>query len=191
MPRSGFIAVAAVAAALIAPPVLAQSGNPIPEGFKLAPMSRATIFVRDQEESLKLYRDILGLRVRRDREFNDARFNQVQGTTGLAVKVKILQSGDVVYGNVGLFQLVGDDRAKVPAPAQAKQAVTGDAALIFNTTDIWGIYAKVKAAGYTIIAEPMVLFPNPDMAVEPLEMLFRDRDGILVNLIQAGVPKTN
>ncbi|MDX2143866.1 MAG: VOC family protein [Rhodospirillaceae bacterium] len=183
--------VVAVSFASIAMTAVAQTppSNPVPPGFILSPLSRATIFVRDQEESLKLYRDILGLRVRADREFNDARFNQILGTQGLTIKVKILQSGDVVYGNVGLFQLVGDDRTKVPAPLQAATSVTGDAAVVFNTTDIRGINDKVKAAGYTVIAEPMVLFPNPEMEVEPLEMLFRDRDGILVNLIQPGVAK--
>jgi hypothetical protein len=33
---------------------------------------------------------------------------------------------------------------------------------------------------------PMALFPREDMEVQPLEMLFRDRDGTLVNLIQQG-----
>ncbi len=32
------------------------------EGMNVAPLARATIFVRDIDESLKLYRDILGLR---------------------------------------------------------------------------------------------------------------------------------
>lgn len=172
-------------------PGAAQSDNPIPEGFKLAPMSRATIFVRDQEESLKLYRDILGLRVRTDRDFvGDPLFNQILGTQGHTIKVKILQAGDVVYGNVGLFQLVGDDRAKIGPPPQDTAARTGDAAVVFMTNDIDGITAKVKAGGYTIISPPMVLFPREDMAVQAREMLFRDRDGILVNLIQAGVRKS-
>jgi catechol 2,3-dioxygenase-like lactoylglutathione lyase family enzyme len=160
--------------------------NPIPPGFILSPMARATIFVRDQDESLKLYRDILGLRVRTDRTFDDERFNQVLGTKKLGIKVKILQSGDVVYGNVGLFELKGDERAKAPVVQRAPSAITGDAAVVFNTSDIMGITAKVRAAGYVIISEPMVLFPNEAMDVQPLEMLFRDRDGILVNLIQAG-----
>ena len=163
--------------------------NPVPPGFIVSPLARATLFVRDQDESLKLYRDILGLRVRADREFADDRFNKVLGTKNLNIKVKILQSGDVVYGNIGLFELKGDNRAKSPAVQNAKAAVTGDAAVVMNTSDIMGITAKLKAANYVIISEPMVLFPNPAMDPEPLEMLFRDRDGILVNLIQSGRKK--
>ena len=163
--------------------------NPVPPGFIVAPMARATIFVRNQDESLKLYREILGLRVRRDSRFDDQRFNQVQGTKNLGIKVKILQSGDVVYGNVGLFELQGDDRRQTPPALRKTSVVTGDIAVVFITTDIMGITAKLKAAGYAIISEPMVLFPNDAMEVQPLEMLFRDSDGILVNLIQAGRKK--
>jgi catechol 2,3-dioxygenase-like lactoylglutathione lyase family enzyme len=169
-----------------AAPAQGLPGNPIPEGFRVAPLARATLFVRDQEESLKLYRDILGLRVRTDREFADERFNRILGTERLRTRVKILQSGDTVYGNVGLFELVGDERASVPAPSRASAARTGDFALVFLTSDIEAIAAKVAAAGYAIIARPMVLFPDAGLKVQPLEMLFRDRDGVLVNLIQPG-----
>lgn len=167
----------------------APPDNPVPPGFRLSPMARATIFVRDQQESLKLYRDILGLRVRTDREFPDERFNTVLGTRGATTRVKILQSGNVVYGNVGLFQLVGGDTSPAPAASASKRSNVGDVALVFNTSDIQGIAARVKAAGYPIIAMPMVLFPRDDMQVQALEMLFRDRDGVLVNLIQPGRKK--
>lgn len=168
-------------------PVLAQSpsGNPIPEGFTVSPMARASIMVRDLEASLQLYRDILGLRVRFEGEFADQAFNRILGTSGLTVRARILQSGDVVYGNVGLFQL-GDDRSTVPAPTQSSAARTGDVALVFLTDDIDGIAARLAEAGYTIISPPMVLFEREGMQVQAREMLFRDRDGILVNLIQEG-----
>jgi catechol 2,3-dioxygenase-like lactoylglutathione lyase family enzyme len=169
-------------------PPKAQSvpANPIPAGFKVAPLSRATIFVRDQAESLKLYGEILGLRVRVDREFDSELFNRIMGTKNLRARVKILQSGDTVYGNIGIFELVGEDRTGVPAPSREPTARTGDVAVVFFTNDMDGIATRVTTAGYTIIAPPMVLFPNPGLAVQPREMLFRDRDGVLVNLIQPG-----
>lgn len=160
--------------------------NPVPPGFLLSPLSRASIIVRDQGESLKLYRDILGLRVRIDRDFPGERFNAVLGTRHATIKAKILQSGDVVYGNVGLFELVGGDTPSAAKASMSTRANPGDVALVFNTTDIQGIAAKVEAAGYPIISMPMVLFPREDMEVQDLEMLFRDRDGVLVNLIQPG-----
>lgn len=40
------------------------SAQGIPDGYSVSSLTRATILVRDLEESLKLYRDILGLTVR-------------------------------------------------------------------------------------------------------------------------------
>jgi catechol 2,3-dioxygenase-like lactoylglutathione lyase family enzyme len=161
----------------------------VPAGFRVAPLSRASIFVRDLEASLALYRDILGLRVRVDRALDGERFDQIMGTRGVKARVRILQSGDTVYGNVGLFELAGESRPASSAPAQDRFAHTGDFAVVFLTNDIAGITARVTAAGYTIIAPPMVLFPDanqPDakQKEQSLEMMFRDPDGVLVNLIQ-------
>ena len=183
--------IAAALTVLSASPAIAQTApaNPVPPGFILSPMARATVFVRDVDESLKLYRDILGLRLRANRDHTDERFNAVLGTKGATTKVRILQSGDVVYGNVGLFQLAGGDTPASSAPSAATRTNPGDVALVFNTTDINGIADAVKAAGYPVISMPMVLFPRDDMEVQSLEMLFRDKDGILVNLIQPGKRK--
>jgi catechol 2,3-dioxygenase-like lactoylglutathione lyase family enzyme len=146
-------------------------------------MLRASVFVRDIDESLKLYRDILGLKPRRELVLEGEPVNQVLGTTGKRVRVAILQSGDTLVGNVGLFSFLDEP----PPPPEPRTAVrTGDTAFIFLTTDIQGIYAQVKAAGYSIVSAPMVLFPDPDAAVQDLEMLFFDRDGIGINLIQRG-----
>ena len=61
--------------------------------------------------------------------------------------------------------------------------------MVFGTNDIDNLTAKIKAAGYPIISPPVVLRENPDMEVQGREMMFRDPDGILVNLVQPGVPK--
>ena len=156
-----------------------------PEGFILAPLMRSTHFVRDIEESLKLYRDILGLRPRVERTLEGDRLDAVLGTKGKPVKVSILQSGNLVYANVGLFQFVEDNPP--PRPPPRAYAQTGDAAVVFLTSDIFGIYEKVKAAGYTIVSPPLVLFPQEGSDTQSYEMLFFDHDGIGVNLIQRNV----
>ncbi len=156
----------------------------VPPGEKLTPMLRASVFVRDIDESLKLYRDILGLKPRLETVLEGDPVNQVLGTAGKTVRVAILQSGDTRAGNVGLFSFLGETPA--PPPPPRTEVRTGDSAFIFVTTDIHGIYARVRDAGYTIVSPPMVLFPNPDVEVEDLEMLFFDADGIGINLIQRG-----
>ncbi len=159
----------------------------VPPGEKLTPMLRASIFVRDLDESLRLYRDILGLKPRRQLVLEGEAVNSVLGTRGQTVRVAILQSGDTLLGNVGLFSYVKDEPA--PAPTRRTDIRTGDTAFVFVTTDIHGIYEKVKAEGYTIVSPPMVLFPNPDAEEQDLEMLFFDRDGVGINLIQRGQPR--
>ncbi len=159
----------------------------VPDDFVLSPLMRSTHFVRDLDESLKLYRDILGLRARVERTLEGERTDAVLGTVGKPVKLAILQSGDLVYANVGLFQFVEDDVP--PRPEPKTHAQTGDAAVVFLTSDIFGVYEKVKAAGYPIVSPPMVLFPQEGSDTQSYEMLFFDHDGIGVNLIQRDVPE--
>jgi catechol 2,3-dioxygenase-like lactoylglutathione lyase family enzyme len=166
-------------------PAMTQEPD-FPDGFILSPLMRSTHFVRDLDESLKLYQDILGLRPRVERTLEGDRTDEVLGTKGKPVRVSILQSGDLVYANIGLFQFVEDDPPTRPEPRT--YARTGDAAVVFLTGDIFGIYEKVKAAGYPIVSPPMILFPQEDSDTQSYEMLFFDHDGIGVNLIQRNVP---
>ena len=157
-----------------------------PDGFILSPLMRSTHFVRDIDESLKLYRDILGLRPRIERLLEGERLDAIVGTKDKPIKVCILQSGDLLYANLGLFQYLEDPPA--PRPEPRTHMHTGDAAVVFLCGDIFGIYEKVKAAGYPIISPPMVLFPQEGSDTQSYEMLFFDHDGIGVNLIQRAVP---
>lgn len=159
---------------------------PVPDAELLSPMLRATVFVRDLEESLKLYRDILGQKPWLERVLDGDRTNRILGSEGKSVRVVILQSGDATTGNVGLFTYDDDQ----PLPPSRADIRTGDVAFIFITNDIQGIYERVESAGYTIVSPPMVLFPDVSAETQSLEMLFFDRDGIAVNLIQRNVPTT-
>lgn len=165
-------------------PVMSQEPG-FPDGFQLSPLMRSTHFVRDLEESLNLYQDILGLRPRVERTLEGPELDAVLGTEGKPVKVSILQSGDLVFANVGLFQFVEDNPPPRPDPRTFVK--TGDAAVVFLTSDIFGIYEKVKAAGYTIVSAPLILFPKENSDAQDYEMLFFDHDGIGVNLIQRNV----
>ena len=161
---------------------------PVPAGFKITPMNRATIFVRDQEASLKLYRDILGMRVWFNNFWDNDGINAIMNTKGLTLKAIALESGDSVFGKLGIYEL-GKEAEKAPKPEQSTVTKTGDFAIVFSTNDIDALTAKIKAAGYPIVSPPVVLKENPDMEVPGREMMFRDPDGVLVNLVQPGVPK--
>lgn len=167
----------------------ATHAQDIPEGFSVSSMTRATIFVRDLDESLQLYRDLLGLRTRVDTVVEGDRINEIMGTEGYGLKAVILQSGESIIGNIGIYEIIGDDRSTVPLPSDRVDTVTGDFAVVFITNDIDGLTERVRAAGYPLISPPMVLFPREDAQVQTREMMFRDRDGVLVNLIELGIPK--
>jgi catechol 2,3-dioxygenase-like lactoylglutathione lyase family enzyme len=161
----------------------------VPEGHSVSSMTRATIFVRDLDQSLKLYRDLLGLTTRVDTIVEGPRINEIMGTSDYGLKAVILQAGDSIIGNVGIYEIIGDDRSPLSPPSNRVDTVTGDFAVVFITDDIDGVTEKVIAAGYPLVSPPMVLFPNPEAEVQTREMMFRDHDGVLVNLIELGVPK--
>lgn len=159
-----------------------------PEGAIVSPIARATIFVRDLEESLKLYRDLLGLKPWFDNYWKGEVINAIMGTDGRELRATVLRSGDAAFGNIGLYQLYKEDGAAAPQPSQRTDTRTGDVAVVFHTTAIDRLTEEITAAGYPIISPPVVLMPQDNMAVQSREMMFRDRDGVLVNLVQNGIP---
>jgi catechol 2,3-dioxygenase-like lactoylglutathione lyase family enzyme len=169
-------------APVVRPPAVFQPGQ------ALAPMARATIFVRDIEESLKLYRDILGLKPMFDNYWKGKGINDIMGTDGVELRATVLMAGDSVTGNIGIYQLYKES-GSAPPPSQRTDTRIGDVAVVFPTNDIMNLTKKIQAAGYTMISPPVALIERPNMKQQPLEMMFRDADGVLVNLVQAGVPK--
>ena len=163
------------------PPAVFQPGQ------ALAPMARATIFVRDIETSLKLYRDILGLKPMFDNYWKGKGINKIMGTDGKELRATVLMAGDSVVGNIGIYQLYKESGRQPRAPVQTADTRIGDVAVVFPTNDIWGLTKKIQAAGYVIISPPVTLIERPNMKQQPLEMMFRDADGVLVNLVQSGV----
>lgn len=55
------------------------------------------------------------------------------------------------------------------------------------TRDIFPLYEKVKKAGYTIISPPRTQDPKPGPN-SAYEMMFFDRDGVIINFIQSAAP---
>lgn len=164
------------------PPTVFQAGQ------KLAPMARATIFVRDIEASLKLYRDILGLTPMFDNTWKGKGINMIMGTDGKELRATVLMAGDSVQGNLGIYQLY-NEKGTPPPPPRGTDTRIGDVAVVFPTNDIWTLTKKIQDAGYEMISPPVSLIERPEYEVQPVEMMFRDPDGVLVNLVQAGVLK--
>ena len=168
---------------LAAPTALTAQDVPVAEGATVSPVSRTSLFVRDLDESLKLYRDILGLKPRHEDVHEGPWWNELMGSPGedKRLQLVLLQTteGEVI-GNVGLFQFIDENDG--PPLHKAPRFQAGDVALIMYTEVILDIYAKVKAAGYTIISPPKTEDSNPGPGSH-YQMCFFDRDGFVVYLI--------
>jgi catechol 2,3-dioxygenase-like lactoylglutathione lyase family enzyme len=150
----------------------------------VTPLKRTAIIVRDMERSLRFYRDGLGLNVWVEgRSARDIpALYQLLGMPPCTVRWVILQSEDVDWGMVGLFELTD------PAPLDdthpnVDRANRGEACLVFHTPDVERVHALARQIGLTVLCPPTRL-ELPQHGVESLEMTLRDPNGVLVNLIQ-------
>jgi hypothetical protein len=118
--------------------------------------------------------------------FNDIVDDRLQvSRSHFGIRFNLVRS----LANIGIYQMEGGNRAQLPKPSTHKDSIASDSAVVFITNDINAVTAKVTAAGYPIISPPMVLFPKEGAQKQTREMMFRDHDGMLVNLIELGLPR--
>jgi catechol 2,3-dioxygenase-like lactoylglutathione lyase family enzyme len=150
----------------------------------VTPLRRTAIIVRDMDRSLQFYGRVLGLNVWRRGEGgaeNPALYTLL-GAPPCTVRYCILQSEDVEWGMVGLFELSD------PAPADdthhaIDRANRGEACLVFHTPDVRRIHRGARAMGLTVLCPPTRLVLKAH-GLESLEMTLRDPNGVLLNFIQ-------
>lgn len=182
----GIVAAAVTPTAVAAGP----ASRAVPQfqpGQVVAPLHRANLYVRDLDAALALYRDLLKLKVVADRAW-DPRAHGLD--TDLRLREVVLSAGNDQVGALALYAIEGQ-RTPVRPRFQEPFGHTGDVATVWSTEDIWAINDEVKAAGYVVLSPPVTLMKNPDMLVQNVEMQFRDADGFLVNLLQAGIARNS
>jgi catechol 2,3-dioxygenase-like lactoylglutathione lyase family enzyme len=150
----------------------------------VTPLRRTAIIVRDMDRSLQFYGELLGLNVWKQGESasDNAAFSALLGAPPCTIRYVILQSADVEWGMVGLFEL------RDPPPADdthhaIDRANRGEACLVFHTPDVRRIHRGALAMGLTVLCPPTRLVLKAH-GLESLEMTLRDPNGVLVNLIQ-------
>lgn len=143
-----------------------------------------SLFVRDLERSLALYRDILGLEVYYDDTFTDPDVTSNLGLQGKKLHVVFLKSeGDA--GMIGLFDIVDEEALGDATPEQPPMPDSikpGNVAAVFYCSDLDSLVPRIEAAGCKLLHPPMT-FKHQDYP-ESREMVFWDPDGIVVNLIE-------
>ena len=150
--------------------------------LRISPLVRSALFVSDLDVSAKFYADVLSLtRVYWEGELAGESLERLLGAAGgTRCRAKILQSGDVTFGMIGLFELTDPAPERVRKPAAG--AHIGETCQVFYCSDLDEIMSRLNAGGYTVVCPPIPLVHEG--RVKQREMTCADPDGIMINLIE-------
>jgi catechol 2,3-dioxygenase-like lactoylglutathione lyase family enzyme len=150
----------------------------------VTPLKRTAIFVRDMQRSLQFYQGVLGMNIWVQGKVGSElpAIYQLLGVPRANVRWIILQSEDIAWGMVGLFELSKPKltRARLPRPARAN---VGEACLVFHTPDIEQVYRGARRLKLKVLCPPTTL-ALVQHGVESREMTLRDPNGVMINFIQ-------
>ena len=159
------------------------------KGFKTTPVSRITLFCRDLEKSLALYRDILGFEEVESKTIQTKAFNELMNIhdKNCFVRISYLQSERSDHGLIALFEINSSELDKNQS-IQTTQIQYGQSVIVLSTKDHKKIYRELKKKDYTFLVEPTEYEKSEDSdyikAGLYKEMYFYDPDGFLINLIE-------
>ena len=157
--------------------------------FTSSPVSRITLFCRDIEKSLALYRDILGFEEIENKSIQSKEFNELMNINdeNCFVKISYLQSERSDHGLIALFEVNSSELDKNQS-IQNKSIQYGQSVIVLSTKDHQKIYQELKKKDYTFLVEPTEYEKSEDSdyikAGLYKEMSFYDPDGFLINLIE-------
>jgi catechol 2,3-dioxygenase-like lactoylglutathione lyase family enzyme len=147
---------------------------------------RTTIIVRDMETSLKLYRDVMGLKVNYDTVVTMSGVALPAGPPGAKARLVLLNGNDPYIGWIGLLMWV---KPKLADPgAYAKRLGPGGIVIVTNTDDVPGkCAAAAKIPGVTMTSAPREQVYPGRSGGAPIRVIgcnFFDPDGILIEMNQ-------
>lgn len=157
--------------------------------FKTTPVSRITLFCRDLEKSLALYRDILGFEEVESKTIQTKAFNELMNIhdENCFVRISYLQSERSDHGLIALFEINSSELDKNQS-IQTTQIQYGQSVIVLSTKDHKKIYRELKKKDYTFLVEPTEYEKLEDSEYIKAglykEMSFYDPDGFLINLIE-------
>ena len=160
---------------------------PVAEEDRVAiDLRRTTLIVESIENSLRFYRDALGMKVIYDNMIRTPRTATTDEEAELSRRLVFLRANDDYIGIVGLLEYTRPRRPiREPEPADFS---SGSVVLLFNTADVDEAYAAAVAVpGAEPIGPPAdVTYPSYDgsSALRVRTSTLRDPDGFLVELNQ-------
>lgn len=181
-----------VCGALLALCTVTVTAEPVPDGQRVPiDLRRTTLIVRNMENSLRFYRDALGLRVVYDNLIRTPRSATNDDSAQRSLRLVFVQANDDFIGIIGLIEY--RKPLKHP-PANVPEAFSiGTNVLLFNARDLDATFAKARAVpGVTVVEEPVeTTYPGYD-GKPPIPVrvsTLRDPDGFTIELNQLLVDK--
>jgi catechol 2,3-dioxygenase-like lactoylglutathione lyase family enzyme len=158
-----------------------RPATPVPTDIR-----RTTIIVRDMETSLKLYRDVMGLKINYDTVVTTSGIALPAGAPGAKARLVLLNSNDPYIGWIGLMQWTAP-RLRNPGPYPRRMG-PGGIVIVTNTDDVPGkCAAAAKVPGVTVTSAPREqIYPgrNGGAPIRVTGCNFFDPDGILIEMNQ-------
>lgn len=147
---------------------------------------RVTMIVRDMENSLKLYRDVMGLTVNYDAVLPMSGVALPAGEPGAKARLVLLNGNDPFIGWIGLMEWL-DPRLPDPGPYQKRMGIGGHV-IVTQTADVDRRCAEAaKVPGVHVTGPPRdQTYPGRNGA-PPIKVRgcnFFDPDGTLIELNQ-------
>lgn len=153
---------------------------------RTSPVKRTTIFCRDIERSLALYRDILGFKVAEDKTVAGPAMAKMIGLDDCSMHICHLQAHNSEDGLIGLYEITAENVPETSPPAPGKIHL-GQVAVVVTTDQPDAIYADLEAKGYDFLTPPTKYTKEEDSeymkAGTYTEMIFYDPDGVLVSVM--------
>ena len=180
------LALVAAAPAAAQTPPRSSPGVAAPAERVPTDVRRTTLIVRDMVNSLRLYRDVIGLKVNYDTEVQTSGVALPAGKPGATARLVLLNANDGFVGWIGLMQWTKPTLGK-PKP-YPKRMTYGGTVIVMNTDDVEGrCAAAAKVPGVTVTAPPrMQEYPGRNGA-PPIRVKgcnFFDPDGYLIEMNQ-------
>jgi len=149
-------------------------------------LRRTTLIVRDMENSLRFYRDALGMRVVYDNIIRTPRTAASDEAADRSLRLVFVQANDDFVGIIGLIEY---RKPRKQAPAVVPEAFSiGTNVLLFNTTDLDATFARARAVSGVIVIEAPAATSYPGYDGGPVIPVrvstLRDPDGFTVELNQ-------
>ena len=149
-------------------------------------LRRTTLIVADIENSLRFYRDALGMKVIYDNMIRTPRSAKTDAEADISRRLVFVRANDDTVGIVGLLEYTKPLK-KVRAP-EPEDFSTGSAVLLFNTSNVEERFAAAsQVPGVEVLDPPTdVNYPSYDgkSVIHVRVSTMRDPDGFLVELNQ-------